>query len=47
MDNFKYNMLFFVDNIDNKIELSNENIKYVDQYNDLKTLIIDHQNILK
>ncbi|CAI6344534.1 unnamed protein product [Macrosiphum euphorbiae] len=34
-------------NIDNKIALSNENIKYVDQYNDLKTLILDHQNILK
>jgi len=31
MDNYKYNMLFFVDNIDNKINLPNENIKYMDQ----------------
>jgi len=46
MDNYNYNMLFFVDNIDNKIKL-NENIKNMDQNNDLKTLIIDHQNILK
>jgi len=48
MDNYNYNnMLFFVDNIDNRIKLPNENIKYMDQYNDLKTLSIDHQNILK
>ncbi|XP_029345906.1 uncharacterized protein LOC115034176 [Acyrthosiphon pisum] len=34
-------------NVDNKIKLPNENIKYMDHYKDLKTLIIDHQNILK
>ncbi|XP_060876983.1 uncharacterized protein LOC132949888 [Metopolophium dirhodum] len=36
-----------MDNIDNKNKLPNENIKYMDQFNDLKTFIIDHQNILK
>jgi len=40
-------MLFFVVNIDNKMELPNENIKYMTYNNDLKTLIIDYQSILK
>jgi len=40
-------MLSFVVNIDNKMKLPNENIKYMALKNELKTLIIDHQSVLK
>lgn len=45
MFNYNFNMLFLVDNINNKIELHNKN--NMDVYNELKKIIIDHQNILK